>query len=402
MLFLTFVLLLAMSQVDAVCKPGWQNWGGRCYFMSSAAKNWWDAKQDCIRRGGRLFEPRNKEVNELVYSNVPGPTKCYWIGISDIEHEDKYVYASDDKPILWTNFRPGFPVSNNSRNCLLYSCDRSYPFQFWDYGCEVPIRYVCEEVVGNSDCGVPDTFMIEESFKTADVESCRSICQSISACTFFTFSAQTLACGIKTYVPGGMIDFQNIETGSPYMTGTLRNKLFVGKHSRTQSAKDCQKSCARDIHCTSWTWSTSTHSVPGICAHNYGEVRGKMTVPGSHVVSGPKCCHGSCITNSLAVQPLAARSTHVQYLLLDNRGDPKRKQVEFEVDLDSLGVLGMPSDKLGVAHQDHGMFVFEEYEKEVAHQMSLVNTNEPNNEEPKLPIDQWIISGVKKVFDKKN
>ena len=26
---------------------------------------------------------------------------------SDIEHEDKYVYASDDKPILWTNFRHG-------------------------------------------------------------------------------------------------------------------------------------------------------------------------------------------------------------------------------------------------------------------------------------------------------
>ena len=70
-----------------------------------------------------------QEINELVYSNVPGPTKCYWIGISDIEHEDKYVYASDDQPILWTNFRPGFPVSNSSRNCLLYSCDRSYPFQ---------------------------------------------------------------------------------------------------------------------------------------------------------------------------------------------------------------------------------------------------------------------------------
>ena len=70
-----------------------------------------------------------QEINELVYSNVPGPTKCFWIGISDIEHEDKYVYASDDQPILWTNFRPGFPVSNSSRNCLLYSCDRSYPFQ---------------------------------------------------------------------------------------------------------------------------------------------------------------------------------------------------------------------------------------------------------------------------------
>lgn len=306
-MILLLMTLAGLAQVQALCKPGWQSWGGKCFFMSTATKNWWDAKQDCIRRGGRLFEPRNKEVNELVYSNVPGPTKCYWIGISDIEHEDKYVYASDDKPILWTNFRPGFPVSNNSRNCLLYSCDRSYPFKFWDYGCEVPIRYVCEEVVGNSDCGVPDTFMIEESFKTADMESCRSICASISSCTFFTFSAQTLACGIKTYVPGGMIDFQNIETGSPFMSGTLRNKLFVGRHSRTRSAKDCQGSCARDRMCSSWTWSTKTHGVPGVCAHNYGEVRGKMTVPGSHVVSGPKCCNGNCGNSGLgspSLQPL--------------------------------------------------------------------------------------------------
>ena len=51
---------------------------------------------------------------------------------------------------------------------------------------------MCEEVVGNSDCGVPDTFMIEESFKTADMESCRSICASISSCTFFTFSGPVM------------------------------------------------------------------------------------------------------------------------------------------------------------------------------------------------------------------
>ena len=28
----------------------------------------WDAKQDCIRRGGRLFEPRNKEL--LVFTTL--------------------------------------------------------------------------------------------------------------------------------------------------------------------------------------------------------------------------------------------------------------------------------------------------------------------------------------------
>ena len=58
-------------------------------------------------------------MNELVYSNVPGPTKCYWIGISDIEHEDKYVYASDDKPILWTNFRQKITRKNNEEKYSL-------------------------------------------------------------------------------------------------------------------------------------------------------------------------------------------------------------------------------------------------------------------------------------------
>ena len=34
------LVLAAISQVHCVCKPGWQSWGGRCFFMSSATKNW--------------------------------------------------------------------------------------------------------------------------------------------------------------------------------------------------------------------------------------------------------------------------------------------------------------------------------------------------------------------------
>ena len=46
------------------------------------------------------------------------------------------------------------------------------------------------------------------------------------------------------------------------------------------------------------------------------------------------------------------------------------------------------------------MFVFEEYDKEVAHQMSLVN-DKPNKDD-KMAIDEWIGLAVKKVFKKKN
>ena len=44
------------------------------------------------------------------------------------------------------------------------------------------------------------------------------------------------------------------------------------------------------------------------------------------------------------------------------------------------------------------MFVFDKYEQEVAHQMSLV----PQDDLAIQPIDEWIKLGVKKMFDKKN
>ena len=46
------------------------------------------------------------------------------------------------------------------------------------------------------------------------------------------------------------------------------------------------------------------------------------------------------------------------------------------------------------------MFVFEEYEKEVANQMSMVN-DDPGKDD-KLRIDEWIGLAVDKVFKKRN
>jgi len=277
------------------CKAGWQNWGGKCFYMSTGTKNWWDAKQDCIRRGGRLFEPRGKEINELVYSHVPGPSKCYWVGISDIDNEGKYVYASDNQPLAYTNFRPGYPLSNSSKNCFLYACDRSHPFKFWDYGCEVSIRYVCEDMEGNSECGVPDSILVENSFKVTDVEMCKGICNSIQACKFYTWSKQSLACGIRTIQSGGLLEFPNLETGSPYIEGTIQDKIFVGKVDKRSSAKACQLFCQEDPLCKSWTWFTLSHSLPNTCSLHYGETQTQQRLPSpSHLVSGPRCCDEEC------------------------------------------------------------------------------------------------------------
>ena len=53
------------------------------------------------------------------------------------------------------------------------------------------------------------------------------------------------------------------------------------------------------------------------------------------------------------------------------------------------------------------MFIFEDYDKEVAHQISLTNSQplpqqDHTNKDLDIDnIDQWILSGVKKVFEPK-
>ena len=39
------------------------------------------------------------------------------------------------------------------------------------------------------------------------------------------------------------VDLPNIETGSPHMSGTVRDKIFVGQVSRKRNARECQEWC---------------------------------------------------------------------------------------------------------------------------------------------------------------
>lgn len=50
-----------------------------------------------------------------------------------------------------------------------------------------------------------DHRQVEESFKTADVALCRAICNSMSTCSHYTWAPASLACGLRTTPPGGMV-----------------------------------------------------------------------------------------------------------------------------------------------------------------------------------------------------
>ena len=110
------------------------------------------------------------------------------------------------------------------------------------------------------------------------------------------------------------VDLPNIETGSPHMSGTVRDKIFVGQVSRKRNARECQEWCQvgatfkfqkrakpdlnRDLfkagqffkiclkiiplqtvpECKSWSWASPQHSTPLACSLHYGEHRCDLLV----------------------------------------------------------------------------------------------------------------------------
>ena len=56
---------------------------GRCIYMSTTKSTYAEAELDCIDKGGRLFEPKNSEVNKKIYEETNYAAGLYyWIGIN--------------------------------------------------------------------------------------------------------------------------------------------------------------------------------------------------------------------------------------------------------------------------------------------------------------------------------
>ena len=64
---------------------------GRCIFISSTKTTYLLAQEDCIEKGGRLFEPKNEASNLRIYQEAvaAGVGIPYWIGINARESPGK-------------------------------------------------------------------------------------------------------------------------------------------------------------------------------------------------------------------------------------------------------------------------------------------------------------------------
>ena len=68
----------------------------------------------------------------------------YWIGIDDKSIEGNFVYASDGKPIVWTNWSPVEPNSWQGKNEDCVARDWGLSDTWSDVPCETNYPVICE------------------------------------------------------------------------------------------------------------------------------------------------------------------------------------------------------------------------------------------------------------------
>nr|XP_008175181.2 C-type lectin domain family 10 member A-like [Chrysemys picta bellii] len=101
------------------CPPGWQQFQKSCYFFSTSAKSWQDAKQFCTDHGSGLVIVNTEEEQMFLSNQITNPD-VYWLGLSDSAKEGEWRWV--DGSLLSLRQVPLCSVSLERELSLTISC----------------------------------------------------------------------------------------------------------------------------------------------------------------------------------------------------------------------------------------------------------------------------------------
>ena len=102
-----------------------------------------NAKAYCKSQGGILFEPKSAQVNKNVAKfakDTIGNWK-FWIWLGIHYTNGQFVYESDDKSIVWKNWKSGQPDGDGKENCVALE---TISYKWADVYCNETYNFICE------------------------------------------------------------------------------------------------------------------------------------------------------------------------------------------------------------------------------------------------------------------
>ena len=101
---------------------------GKCFYFEWEHKIFKDAKENCIQKGGKLYEPMDVVMMKKVANiSAIGGHAWAWIGITDTAKEGNYVYDSNGQSIKFSPpWSPlGYGAQGTFANCIALQVNRN-------------------------------------------------------------------------------------------------------------------------------------------------------------------------------------------------------------------------------------------------------------------------------------
>ncbi|XP_043994216.1 CD209 antigen-like protein E isoform X2 [Gambusia affinis] len=138
------------------CEPGWEKYGGNCYYFSTTESSWINSRSSCVDRGSDLVKIDSREEQIFLESRLRNLMKDdedrFWIGLTDSVEEGKWFWvdgsALDKSLSFWSSKQPDDLGVNDlpGADCVRMGMPEENNLNCWaDRNCDSPQKSICEK-----------------------------------------------------------------------------------------------------------------------------------------------------------------------------------------------------------------------------------------------------------------
>uniref|UniRef100_A0A8W8NAK2 C-type lectin domain-containing protein n=1 Tax=Magallana gigas TaxID=29159 RepID=A0A8W8NAK2_MAGGI len=143
------VLIRNRGLTGVGCNVGWIQFQNKCYWFSHDSRSWGEAEGLCYVFHSKLAEPLTDAESHFLISHSQVYPSSFWIGISDMIEEDRWIYSSNQNVIQVNGWFPGEPNGHTGENCV--ALEKSAHGKWIDVDCKRAYKFVCEADVKEID-----------------------------------------------------------------------------------------------------------------------------------------------------------------------------------------------------------------------------------------------------------
>ena len=141
------IIAIVFCQTTNCCpdEAGWVTVGDSCYLVSPERMTWFGAQEFCFGHGGYIAEIKSEKGEEVLHHFLMEKGN-YWIGLTDLDIEGKWIWATTHEVASYTNWDSGEPNNEGGEDCAIkigngwldLDCDLNTS------GAPMPIHALCE------------------------------------------------------------------------------------------------------------------------------------------------------------------------------------------------------------------------------------------------------------------